>query len=115
VKKISTFKSQVEMYKKQIQELHEKMLNDEIRMKKLEFELKTTEELCRSLSNEKSRLEMELSSVGTGHGTRQRRSPTMDEPLSRSQSSPGMLLLFRIDDFCSCLYNFGCFFISSCE
>ena len=39
-----TLKSQIEMYKKQIQELHERVTSDETRVKSLEYELKGMEE-----------------------------------------------------------------------
>ena len=88
---MSTLKSQIEIYKKQIAELHEKMSGDELKMKKLEFEWKQVEETCRSLTNEKNRLQSELESVvrasgndgGGSSGTsligRLTRSPTLDE------------------------------------
>ena len=44
VRKQVTLKSQIEMYKKQIQELHERVTSDETRVKSLEYELKGMEE-----------------------------------------------------------------------
>ncbi len=59
VKKIATFKSQIEMYKKQIQELHEQRLSDEMKMKKLEYEYKSAEEACNLLRSEKEKMQAE--------------------------------------------------------
>jgi chromosome segregation ATPase len=59
VKKISTLKAQIDNYKKQIQELHEKVLVDDMKMKKLEYEHKSVEEKCNELKNEKERLRSE--------------------------------------------------------
>lgn len=47
------------MYKKQIQELHEQMLNDEMKSKKLEYEYKSVEEKCNILKSEKERMQLE--------------------------------------------------------
>ncbi len=44
VRKQVTLKSQIDMYKKQIQELHERITSDETRMRQLEYELKGAEE-----------------------------------------------------------------------
>jgi chromosome segregation ATPase len=108
VKRIGPLKSQIDMYKEQMKELHEKIMSDAIRMKKLEFELKTVEEQCRALANEKNRLQLELDTLthsassfaslnhgsssamnnNRGLGGRQTRSPTQDESLSRNSSSP---------------------------
>jgi uncharacterized protein (DUF3084 family) len=55
-KKITTLKSQIDMYKKQIQELHEQVLNDEMEMKKLEYEHKSLEEINANLKIDKQTL-----------------------------------------------------------
>lgn len=47
------------MYKKQIQELHEQILNDEMKMKKLEYEYKGVEETCSAVRSEKERIQLE--------------------------------------------------------
>jgi hypothetical protein len=45
------------MYKKQIQELHEQVLNDEMEMKKLEYEHKSLEEINANLKIDKQKLQ----------------------------------------------------------
>jgi RNA binding exosome subunit len=45
------------MYKKQIQELHEQVLNDEMKMKKLEYEYKSLEEINTNLRIDKQKLQ----------------------------------------------------------
>ncbi len=47
MKKLSTLKSQIEMYKKTIHELHIQVFNEEMKFKKLELEFKETEETHR--------------------------------------------------------------------
>ena len=44
VRKITSLKSQIEMYKKRVQELHEQVVNDEMKFKKFEYECKSIEE-----------------------------------------------------------------------
>jgi hypothetical protein len=71
VKKISTLKSQIEMYKKQIQEFHEKILNDEMKMKKLQYEYKSIEESHLQTENnlriEKERIQSEYQRLKETH------------------------------------------------
>ena len=47
------------MYKKQIQELHEQMLNDEMKSKKLEYEYKSMEEQFNNSRLERDRLQLD--------------------------------------------------------
>lgn len=56
-KKITTLKSQIDLYKKQIQELHEQVLNDEMKMKKLEYEYKSIEEINSNLRSDKQKIQ----------------------------------------------------------
>ena len=48
-----TLRSKEGSYKKQIKKLHEQSANDEIKIKKLECELKVSDDACRVLRNEK--------------------------------------------------------------
>jgi protein HOOK3 len=67
VKKIATLKSQIDMYKKQIQELHEKILGDETKMKKMEYEYKDIEEACCNLKQEKEKIQSEYERLKDSH------------------------------------------------
>jgi len=60
VKRIVVLKSQIEMYKKQLHELHEQVLNGEMKMKKLEYEYKSVEEVNMQLRADKQKLENDL-------------------------------------------------------
>ncbi len=66
-KKITAFRSQIENYKKQIQQLHEQGLNDEMKMKKLEYEFKDIAEACRILRDEKEVLKFEYQRLKESH------------------------------------------------
>ncbi len=59
------------MYKKQIQELHEKVLADEMKMKKLEYEYKGVEERHMQTQQlmrvEKERIQLELEHLKESH------------------------------------------------
>ena len=62
-----TLKSQIDMYKKQMQELHEQILSDETKMKKLEYEYKGVEETCNNLRQEKDKLQSEYERLKDTH------------------------------------------------
>lgn len=55
-KKIQTLKNQIEMYKKQVQDLHENIRIQEMKVKKYEFENKRLEERLAHEQNEKEQL-----------------------------------------------------------
>ena len=59
------------MYKKKIQELHEQVLNDEMKSKKLEYEHKGSEEAHIKVQNnlraEKDRIQSELDRLKEAH------------------------------------------------
>lgn len=67
VKKIASLKSQIDMYKKQIGELHEKILGDETKMKKMEYEYKDVEEACSNLKQEKEKVQSEYERLKDSH------------------------------------------------
>jgi len=64
VRKMTSLKTQIDMYKKKVQELHENGLNDEMRFKKLEYEFKANEEqhmqMISEVRNERDRVQMEM-------------------------------------------------------
>lgn len=62
-KKITSFKSQIDLYKKQLQELHENLLGQEMKVKKYEYENKRYEERLLTIQQEKERLNNELNTL----------------------------------------------------
>ena len=60
-KKITSLKSQIDLYKKQVQELHENLLTQELKLKKYEYENKRYEERLNCVNQDKERLLNELS------------------------------------------------------
>lgn len=62
-KKINSLKSQIDLYKKQVHELHENLLTQEMKVKKYEFENRRYEERLNIVSQEKERLTSELNSL----------------------------------------------------
>ena len=55
--------------KKQIQELHEQILNNEMQMKKLEYEYKSVQEKCMDLGNDRDRLQLEYDRLKESYET----------------------------------------------
>ena len=60
-------KSQMEIYKKEIKELHDLMLNEELKRKKLEYEYKSLEESCANLRAAKEKVQAEHELLKEAH------------------------------------------------
>ena len=63
VKKINPLKTQIELYKKQIKELHEQSWISEMDKKKLEYEIKHSQENCDKILREKEKLFTDLENL----------------------------------------------------
>ena len=81
VRKQVTLKSQIDMYKKQIQELHERITSDETRMRQLEYELKGADE-------EKHKWQSDYERIKYAHEQQQQQQKPQDANGNNFSSSP---------------------------
>lgn len=94
MKKTNALRSQIDMYKKQIQELHEQMLNGEMKSKKLEYEYKSVEEQLSTLRVEKDRLQLDYERLKDNLDKINTTGPTLLDDVMVNSTTGGKEFLF---------------------